>query len=124
METLIEPTVSRWLTQEFYADKARTDPLRALIRNTPADGYCGSAAALQGLAYGPRLGQIKVPMLYLTGAEDNGAPPAVMREMAAQTPGATFVEIPHAGHISTVEQPQAVAAAIDKFISGVSRQAA
>jgi pimeloyl-ACP methyl ester carboxylesterase len=47
-----------------------------------------------------------------------------MREMAAQTPGAAFVEIPHAGHISTVEQPQAVAVAIDKFISGVTRQAA
>jgi 3-oxoadipate enol-lactonase len=124
MEALVEPTVSRWLTQEFYADKARTDPLRALIRNTPVDGYCGSAAALQGLNYGARLGSIKVPMLYLTGAEDSGAPPAVMREMAAQTPGAQFVEIPHAGHISTVEQPQAVAAAIDKFISGLPRQPA
>ena len=124
MDVLVEPTVSRWLTKGFYQDKARTDPLRDLIRNSPVDGYCGSAAALQGLNYGPRLGQIRVPMLYLTGAQDNGAPPAVMREMAQQTPGAQFVEIPNAGHISTVEQPQAVADAIDKFIGSLAARAA
>lgn len=124
MEVLVEPTVSRWLTKGFYEDKERTNPLRNLIRNTPVDGYCGSAVALQGLNYGSRLGQIRVPMLYLTGAQDNGAPPAVMREMAEQTPGAQFVEIANSGHISTVEQPKAVADAIDKFISSLAARAA
>jgi 3-oxoadipate enol-lactonase len=124
MEAQVEPTVSRWLTKEFYADKSRTDPLRELIRKTPVDGYMGSGVALQGLNYGPRLGQIKVPMLYLTGAQDAGAPPAVMKEMAQQTPGAQYVEIPNAGHISTVEQPKLVAEAIDKFISGLGSRAA
>lgn len=124
MKVLVEPTVSRWLTKGFYEDKVRTDPLRTLISNTPVDGYCGSAVALQGLNYGPRLGQIKVPMLYLTGAQDGGAPPAVMREMAEQTPGAQFVEIPNSGHISTVEQPKAVADAIDKFIGSLASRAA
>lgn len=124
MEVLVEPTVSRWLTKDFHADKARTDPLRELIRRTPVDGYCGSATALQGLNYGSRLGQIRVPMLYLTGAQDNGAPPAVMKEMAVQTPGAQFVEIANSGHISTVEQPKAVADTIDKFISSLAQRAA
>jgi 3-oxoadipate enol-lactonase len=124
MEVLVEPTVSRWLTKAFYENKTSTDPLRTLIRNTPVDGYCGSAVALQGLNYGPRLGNIKVPMLYLTGAQDGGAPPAVMREMAEQTSGAQFVEIPNAGHISTVEQPKAVADAIDKFIGSRAARAA
>src|SRR4051812_20101382 len=124
MEGLVEPTGSRWLTKEFYADKARTDPLRELIRKTPVDGYCGSAVALQGLNYGPRLKDIRVPMLYLTGAQDGGAPPDVMKEMADATPGAQFVSIPNSGHISTVEQPAAVAAAIDKFISSLAARAA
>ncbi len=124
MEVLVEPTVRRWLTKEFYADKSRTEPLRELIRRTPVDGYCGSAVALQGLNYGPRLKDIRVPMLYLAGAQDNGAPPAVMREMAQQTPGAQFVEIPNSGHISTVEQPKLVAEAIDRFISSVANRAA
>ena len=124
MDVLVEPTVSRWLTKEFYGDAKRTDPLRELIRRTPVDGYCGSATALQGLNYGPRLKDIKVPMLYLTGSQDNGAPPDVMREMAHQTPGAQFVEIPNSGHISTVEQPKLVAEAIDSFVSNLARRAA
>lgn len=124
MEALVEPTVSRWLHKDVLADKARTDPLRELIRKTPPDGFCGSAAALQGLNYGPRLKDIRVPMLYLTGAQDGGAPPAELREMTRQTPGAQYVEIPDSGHISTVEQPKAVAEAIDRFIGSLAARAA
>lgn len=124
MEALVEPTVARWLHKDVLADKARTEPLRQLIRNTPAAGFCGSAAALQGLDYGGRLAGIRVPMLYLAGAQDGGAPPDAMREMAQATPGAQYVEIAESGHISTVEQPKAVAEAIDRFVSGLAARAA
>ena len=125
MEALVEGTLQRWFTPEALQNKAMADRMRDLIRKTPPEGFIGSATALQGLNFASRLGSIKVPMLYLVGAQDQGAPPATMRQMAEQTPGAQFVEIPNAGHISTVEQPQAVAQAIDTFISGLgSRRAA
>jgi pimeloyl-ACP methyl ester carboxylesterase len=44
--------------------------------------------------------------------------------MRDATPGAQFTEIPNAGHLSGFEQPKAVAAAIDKFISGLAAKAA
>jgi 3-oxoadipate enol-lactonase len=87
-------------------------------------GYIGSSQALQGLNYGARLGEIRVPALYLTGEEDKGASPEVMKGLAAQTPGAQFVAIPRAGHLSSYERPQAVAEAIDRFISGLGTRAA
>jgi 3-oxoadipate enol-lactonase len=124
MDVLVEPTVSRWVTKEFYADKTKSDMLRDLIRKTPVDGYVGSGVALQGLNFGHRLATIRVPMLYLTGAQDSGAPSDVMQEMAQQTPGAQFIEIPNAGHISTVEQPKAIADAIDRFIGSLAAKAA
>jgi pimeloyl-ACP methyl ester carboxylesterase len=65
-----------------------------------------------------------VPTLYLTGEEDKGASPEVMKAMRDATPGAQFTEIPNAGHLSSFEQPKAVAAAIDKFISGLAAKAA
>lgn len=119
IEAIVESSISRWVAKSFYDDAARHERLKALVRATSAAGYIGSSQALQGLDYGARLGGIKVPTLYLTGEEDKGAPPAVMKELQAQTPQSRYVEIPNAGHLSSFEQPKAVAEAIDRFVSGV-----
>jgi pimeloyl-ACP methyl ester carboxylesterase len=39
-----------------------------------------------------------------------------MRQIAAQLPNARFVEIPSAGHMSPLEQPEAVNKAIREFL--------
>lgn len=53
--------------------------------------------------------------MFLTGAEDVGAPVEAMREMHRLTPGSRFEVISGAGHISALEQPLKVAEAILSF---------
>jgi pimeloyl-ACP methyl ester carboxylesterase len=67
-----------------------------------------------------RLAEIDVPALLLCGVDDVISPPAEMRAMAARMPRAGLVEIPDAGHMAPVENPQAVAAALCSFLEQVS----
>jgi pimeloyl-ACP methyl ester carboxylesterase len=63
------------------------------------------------------LSGIRVPTLVLAGELDTITPPGPAREMASAIPGAEFVEIPGAGHLSPVEKPKAVAAALGAFFA-------
>lgn len=78
------------------------------------------AAAQRGMARRPdvrgELRKIGCPALVLGGADDALSPPAEMREMAAALPDARFVEIPDAGHMTTMENPAAVSDALRAFV--------
>jgi pimeloyl-ACP methyl ester carboxylesterase len=63
------------------------------------------------------LEQIRCPGLVLTGREDGWSPPARHEEMAAKIPGSKLVVIPECGHMSTLEQPEAVAAALRQWLA-------
>lgn len=96
--------------------KATQDVIR---RNPPA----GTAAAARGMAERPdmtgMLGDIDVPTLLVVGTEDVISPVAEMRSMAAAIPDATLVEVAGAGHMSPLEAPDTVTAAIEHFLGTV-----
>src|SRR5262245_3717914 len=79
------------------------------------------AAAQRGMAGRPdatgQLGSIRVPVLVIVGAEDQPTPPATSRSMAAAIPGARLVEVPEAGHLAGLEQPEEVNRALYQFVS-------
>ncbi len=81
----------------------------------------GVAAASRGMAERSdmihSLGGIRCPTLVIVGDEDAVSPPAEMRRMAKAIPGANYVEIPAAGHLSPLENPAAFNAAVADFIS-------
>jgi len=117
LAALVEPTLSRWFTADFQADAAAMARMRAMVRRTSPAGFEGCGRALQGLDYRRRLPDMTVRTLYVIGDQDQGAPPEVMHEMAAATPGAQAQTIAAAGHLSAVEQPRAVAKAILRFLT-------
>jgi 3-oxoadipate enol-lactonase len=117
---VVESTVSRWSS----AGLAERNPaaialMEAMIRRTSADGYCGCAAALARLNYGPRLGEINAPTLVICGSEDHGAPPDNSRQMQAMIKGSRFLEIKQAGHISNIEQPKIFNDAVSNFFDEI-----
>ena len=63
------------------------------------------------------LAGIAAPTLVLAGAEDALTPPAECEAMAAAIPGARYVPIPAAGHLTAMERPGAVAAALSEFFA-------
>jgi 3-oxoadipate enol-lactonase len=124
IEAIVDSSVTRWSS----AGLAERRPdiiarMKAMIRNTSPDGYCGCAVALAHLDYGRRFGEIRTPMLFLTGSEDHGAPPEGTREMHRMVAGSRFVEIEQAGHISNIERPEPFNAAILSLVDDVEADA-
>lgn len=64
----------------------------------------------------PDLAAIACPTLVLVGAQDALTPPDRAKEMADAIAGAGLVIVPDSGHLSTVEQPQAVTAALEAWL--------
>ncbi|HWU90148.1 MAG TPA: alpha/beta fold hydrolase [Kofleriaceae bacterium] len=63
------------------------------------------------------LARITAPTLVIVGEEDVATPPEKAERIAAAISGSKLVRIPRAGHSSTVEEPGAVTAAIEGFLS-------
>lgn len=104
----------------FEANPQAVQDLRAVVASTSPDAI---AVAQRAMASRPDmtylLRQIKVPTLVLAGAEDALIPPQEMQQMAAAIPHGRYVEIPNAGHMTTVENPGAVNVAMTDFIAGL-----
>jgi 3-oxoadipate enol-lactonase len=62
------------------------------------------------------LAAIHCPTLIITGEDDTAQPPANSRSMIAGIRGARHVNIPGAGHSSSLETPEAVTAAMQEFL--------
>jgi pimeloyl-ACP methyl ester carboxylesterase len=67
----------------------------------------------------PRLPEIAVPALVVVGEEDVSLPPVHSRVLARGLSGSRLVEVPGAGHLSALERPEAVTAAMLEFLRSV-----
>jgi len=85
----------------------------AMCHDVGPEAYvCQQRAILARADSRPLLSSIRCPTLVLVGEEDELTPPFLSEEMAAGIAGATLVKVPHCGHLSTLEQPDAVNAAL------------
>ena len=116
LEALVEPTLDRWCVPGFgERDPAGRAKLAAMIRSTSLEGFVGCAQALMQTNFTERLPSIRCPTLVIAGEQDASA--AATRQIGELIPGACTVMIPQAGHISTIEQPQAFSAALADFLA-------
>ena len=58
------------------------------------------------------LGTLRLPTLILCGCNDNWSPLTRHEDMAKLVPGSQLVAVPECGHMSTMERPEAVSAAL------------
>jgi pimeloyl-ACP methyl ester carboxylesterase len=81
------------------------------------------AGAQRGMAARPDatdvLASIAVPTLVVTGAEDAIFGPEVGRELASAIPGARFLLVEEAGHLSSLERPEVVNEALLDFLAPI-----
>jgi len=118
--TALLPSVDRLVGPSASAE------LRARVSGWITAGSAeGLAAAQRGMAlrHDSRdiLARFGGPVLVLVGSDDVLTPPAKAKAMADLVPGAELVEIPGAGHLSNLEQPEAFNAALGRFLGRVSR---
>ena len=65
----------------------------------------------------PFLSEIRCPALVVVGAQDTMTPPKVAEEMHAGIAGSRLKVIDDCGHLSTMEQPEKVNAALDAWLA-------
>jgi pimeloyl-ACP methyl ester carboxylesterase len=113
---------TEWLPPMIHPDRRTDLPLVTTIidmfaRKTP-DTFAAQIRALLGRpdATGV-LEQIRCPALLLTGREDGWSPPARHAEMAAKIPESQLVVIPECGHMSMLERPSQVTAALRAWLA-------
>ena len=117
MAAVAEMVVERYLHADFrVAEPAATQAIRSrILANDPA-GYASSCAAVAGVAWQDRLGEIRCPTLVISGARDAGAPAAMGEAIASRVPGAGFEVIAGASHLSVLETPVAFEALLRSFL--------
>jgi len=116
LESIVEPTVQRWFSEDFKAAHPEVlEKIRNMIRATTLDGYMGVTAAFLGLDVEHH--RIQAPTLYVSGAEDKlGGPPELMAGLAAQVKGARHVSVPRAAHIANIQNPDGFNRVLEEFI--------
>jgi len=113
-EELVPKLLAR-VTRERQPDVVRE--VTGMITRQPVGGIVGALRALRERPDStPLLGRIQIPVLVVAGEDDQITPAAGMRSMADAVPGARFVLIPEAGHLTPLEQPEAVTEAIREFL--------
>jgi pimeloyl-ACP methyl ester carboxylesterase len=102
---------------KFEANPTIVQELRDVISRTSPDAI---ACAQRGMAARPDmtglLPTITVPTLLVAGVEDALTPAKEMQQIADAIPKGEYREIPDAGHMSTMENPAAVNAAMQEFL--------
>ena len=106
------------LGKTILADPTRRAEIQrfAKIMTSRKDAWRATNGVIDRAGCADELGRIRARTLVIVGAEDVATVPAKAQRLAAGIAGAKLVEIPGAGHSSTVEQPEAVNAAIVHFL--------
>ena len=100
-----------------HGDVALRDTVRAMAEETGAQAFLRQQQAIMARPDSrPRLSAIVCPTLVLVGAQDQGTPPELAEEIAAAIAGSRLVIVPDCGHLSTIERPQAVTAALVEWM--------
>ncbi|MGH7804264.1 MAG: alpha/beta fold hydrolase [Candidatus Binatia bacterium] len=94
------------ILREHFGHQVTTDPR---VRY-------GDLVAANGADFTARLGEIRCPVLVVSGSRDPLTPPESGAALAASLPRARHVVLDGAGHYLYVERPDQLAAAIEAFL--------
>ena len=116
--SLSTPVLERWFTPKFFKERATDlEGYRQMLERQPVAGYNGVCGAIRDADFTASTATIKVPALVVVGDQDGATPPELVLSMARLIPSARYEVIAGAGHIPCVEQPEALTAVIEAFLS-------
>ena len=117
MQSMAEAILARWFSPTFREKSpAAYQGCYNMLTRMPVEGYTGTCEAIRDADLTEAAGTIGARSLILCGTEDVSTPPDLVRDLAALMPNAQFHEIPGAGHSTCIEQPDAVAKQIERFL--------
>lgn len=103
---------------DFHHEPVFEAVLDMISRATPEIFEAQIRALLARPDATPVLAAIRCPTLVLCGREDAWSPPARHEFIHERIPGSRLVIVEHSGHMSPMEQPEAVTAAMATWLDG------
>jgi pimeloyl-ACP methyl ester carboxylesterase len=109
--------IAHYLHRDRQNDETMTTIVRQMVAETGAEAFVREVRAIISRPDSrPLLRTIRCQTLMLVGDGDEGTPPELAREIASGIPNSRLVIIPNCGHLSTIEQPVAVNAALAEWL--------
>ena len=103
----------QWVHPDHAHDAALYEWIAAMTRAVGREVFVRQQTAMLGRAdYRATLGSIRCPALVVGGADDTVTPPKLAEETATAIPDARLLILPRCGHLSPVERPEEVTAAL------------
>ena len=112
-----EMFIPRYLHRNRQSDESLTTIVREMAMETGPEAFVRQLMAIMSRPDSrPMLSAIRCPTLVLVGDGDEVTPPALNKEIADGIAGTKFTVVPNCGHLSTIEQPDAVNAALADWL--------
>jgi pimeloyl-ACP methyl ester carboxylesterase len=113
-----DAAIPRYLNAKHQRDQRLTAIVRQMIAETGPEAFARQQKAIMGRPDSrPLLSSIRCPTVVLVGDGDAATPPELNKEIADGISGARFITIPDSGHLTTIEQPEAVNAALAGWLN-------
>ncbi len=97
----------------------KLDELALEIAKCQSKAYVDTVRAIFTYDASSDLDNVKVPALILVGDNDDATPIAESEFIKAGIPGSKLVTIPNAGHLSTIDSPEAFTHELELFFEGL-----
>ena len=116
---VVDQLFPAWVHPAHRGDAALRALVRTMAEETGPDAFVRQQTAIMGRADSrPDLGAIGCPTLVLVGDGDEPTPPDRAEELAAGIPGARLEVVGECGHLSTIDRPEPVTAALVRWLQG------
>ncbi|MEO6362734.1 MAG: alpha/beta fold hydrolase, partial [Caldimonas sp.] len=120
-DAVVTALLPRQLHPGHVDDPGLRATILAMARAVGRDGYLRQQEAIIARADSrPTLPAIRCPTLVLCGREDQLIPLPMSEEMHAGIAGSRLVVVERCGHMSAMEQPEAVTRAIREWLAAAS----
>ena len=121
IEALIPELPARWVLPAHTHDAALVALIGSMAHSVGARGQFHQQTAMLGRPDSHQdLARVRVPTLVVCGRQDPVTPLADHEAMAACVPEARLAVIEQCGHLSTIEQPQAVTDVLSRWLHTTS----
>ena len=119
LSEVVKLLTPRFLHRNHQNDETLVRVVRDMADDTGIDAFVRQQRAIIARPDSrPLLADIRCPTLVLVGDGDELTPPELAKEMATGIVGSRLVTITYCGHLSPLEQPAAVSAAMSEWLGG------
>jgi 3-oxoadipate enol-lactonase len=124
MDGIVDLILSRFFSPGFRLSGApAVDALARTLRAASVDGYAGSCEALAAADLTDLAGSVRAPSLVVVGTADEATPPSDAETLWRLLQDARLVELPGAGHLANLEQPESFTEVVQRFLAALGTTA-